>query len=153
CCRRLLDLNPRSLPGNFWLAADLEREGKTAEALAALRLVFFQSFAYRSRSRSVAADLDRLLAAEDKAGRKPDRTFLAAPRWFHLAWHALDNHEYDAAKSHLQEVLEWDPENGPAHEQLATIEARRNDPAAVARHHRKRIDGYRMAMRETPEDA
>ena len=94
CCRRLLDLNPRSVPGNFWLAVCLEREGKTSEALAALRLVFFQNFAHRSRSRLISVELDRLLAAEEKAGRTPDRTFLNAPGGSPAA-HALDDKQLD----------------------------------------------------------
>ena len=153
CCRRLLDLNGRSIPGNFWLAACLDHEGKTSEALAALRIVYCQNFAYRSRSRLISLELDRAFAAEKKAGRAPDRAFLNVPRWFHQAAHALDEKQLDSARTHLQRVLKCDPENGAAHEQMATIEANRGDPAAVALHQRKRIDGYRVALRETPEDA
>jgi tetratricopeptide (TPR) repeat protein len=153
CCRRLLELNPRSVPGNFWLAACLEREGKTSQALAALRLVFFQNYAYRSRSRFIAGELDRLLAAEDMAGRTPDRTFLNAPQWFHSAWHALDDKEYDKAAANLKHVLEWDPGNGAAHEQMATIESALQHPEAAGLHLQKRVDGYRLALRESPDDS
>ena len=52
CCRRLLDLNPRSIPGNFQLAACLMHEEKLAESLAALRIVFFQKFKYKSHTRA-----------------------------------------------------------------------------------------------------
>jgi serine/threonine protein kinase/formylglycine-generating enzyme required for sulfatase activity/Tfp pilus assembly protein PilF len=152
CCRRLLDLNPRSVPGNFWLASCLEREGKTPEALIALRLVFFQKFNYRGRSRSLQDDLIRLLGAEEKAGRKPDRTFLNAPRWFRLARQALDANEPTKARTLLEQVLKWDPDNGVAHEQMATVEAKCNSPALAAMHRGKRIEGYRLALRETPED-
>ena len=94
-----------------------------------------------------------MFAAEEKAGRAPDRAFLNVPRWFHQAAHALDEKQLDSARTNLQAVLKCDPENGAAHEQMATIEANRGDPAAAALHQRKRIDGYRVALRETPEDA
>ncbi len=153
CCRRLLDLNPRSIPGNFWLAVCLEHEGKSSEALAALRVVFCQNFAYRSRNRLLSLELDGVLTAEQKAGRTPDRAFLNVPRWFHHAAHSLDEKQLDSARTDLLEVLKCDPENGAAHEQMATIEAKRGDAAAAALHQQKRIDGYRLALRETPEDA
>jgi tetratricopeptide (TPR) repeat protein len=152
CCHRLLDLNPRSIAGNFWLAECLERDGKTNEALAALRLVFFQSYNYRSRWHTIAGELDRLLAAEDKAGHAPDRSFLNAVQWFQTAWYSLDNKDYDKAAAHLQRVLKWDPDNGLAHEQMATIETRLRHPDAAASHLQKRVDGYRLALRESPDN-
>jgi serine/threonine protein kinase/formylglycine-generating enzyme required for sulfatase activity len=153
CCRRLFDLNPRSLAGNFWLAAYLEKEGKTSEALAALRLVYIQNYAYRTRSRLIAGELQRLLAAETKAGRKPDRAFLNVPRWFQAVSDALDAKQLDKAAAELERILEWDPDNGPAHEQMATIEIARHRPEAAARHRQKRVAGYRQALREAPDNA
>src|SRR5207253_1661612 len=42
CARRLLALNPRSVPGNFWRADEHRRAGRLPEALAALKLAYCQ---------------------------------------------------------------------------------------------------------------
>jgi tetratricopeptide (TPR) repeat protein len=152
CADRLLKRNPRSVPGNFWLAAGLEEEGRLGPALDALKLVYGQRYAYKTRAREVREDLVRVIGKLERTGRSVDRRFLELPRWFRKAKEALDGKDYREAEAQLRMVLEVDPANEVADEEMAQVCAATDRADEAARHRLRRIDSYRTALREDPDN-
>jgi serine/threonine protein kinase/formylglycine-generating enzyme required for sulfatase activity/lipopolysaccharide biosynthesis regulator YciM len=155
CVRQLLQLNPRSVPGNYWKGAMLVRDEKLRQALSAWKLVFFQNPVYRSRGRTHAIykDIRRLLDELDKAGQTVDRAFLEVPKLFMLAETAADRGAHREAEGHLLKVLEFDPESSLAHEGLAEVYTAVGQTDEAAKYQKLRSDAYRAALLEDPINA
>src|SRR5262249_12719444 len=145
----LLQLNPRSVPGNYWKAAVLARDGNAADALAALKLVYFQ----RPTFRQTYDELGRLLGTLERTGQRVDRCFLEVPRLVLEAERALDLKQWSQAEQRLQQVLSLDPDNAVAHEKLGDTYAEMNRPAEAARHRKRRLQAYEIALKEDPKNA
>jgi len=150
CADRLRELNPRSVAGNFWLGMCLERDGKPADGLAALKRAFIQLPAYRTRNRSTRAELIRMLAA---VRTPPDRAFLDVLQTFSRAQRAIEARRYADAEAELKKILADDPDHPFAHEQLADVCDALNRPQEAAAHRQKRVDAYRLELREAPDNA
>jgi tetratricopeptide (TPR) repeat protein len=152
-CERLLALNPRSPSGHFWRAACLRVEKKSLEALAEYRTVWFQSFTFIAGQRNLRDELGDLLEVMKGKNETADLTFLQAPAWFHQASHALDAGKHDEARTLLERVLQWDPENEVAHEQMAMLLEAKGETAEAQKHRERRVVCYRQALRERPDEA
>ena len=151
--RRLLALNPRSQSGNFWAASCLAREGKLVEALATFRTVWFQKFNFGTHARNLGSEMDQVIKALEAQHQTIDKGFIQAPSWFHEASHALDARRLDEARTLLDRLLKWDPENEVAHEQMAMLLDAQDDHASASGHRQRRIDGYRRELTENPDNA
>ena len=155
CSHRLLALNPRSVHGNFWLAKCLHDEQRYGDALDCLRTVYFQKPHYMAANRSLQGEkglMGDMLKHLSEAG-PPARSFLDAEKWFADAHKALDAARYDEAEKLLRRVLDWDPENEVAHEQMAMIKDACEDRAAAKAHRLRRVEGYRRSLTEDPDNA
>ncbi len=162
---RLLALNPRSIPGNYWMAGALHAAAKTpdageyAQALIHSRRTFLQRPRFKVRSSSGEDDtvqgqvVDLLDHIEKGTGLPRAREFLEAEKWFDRAEKAMSAGRHDEAEAILRRVLTLDPDNEVAVEQMATIEDARGNRAEAATYRARRVESYRLAVVENPEDA
>jgi serine/threonine protein kinase/formylglycine-generating enzyme required for sulfatase activity len=156
CAERLLASNPRSIPGNFWMAACYEAEKKPAQALESLKRVFFQKILYKTASRqrpeNIGTLLLRLLDQMDKAGLRPKRDALNVPQWLQQAAAALDLKKYKEAEELLQRVFAEDPDNEVALEEMADLYDATKRVGQAAAYRERRVQAYRLALREIPDN-
>jgi formylglycine-generating enzyme required for sulfatase activity/Tfp pilus assembly protein PilF len=182
CAERLLKLNPRSLPGNYWKAACCQTRGKTADCLAAAKIVYCQNPNYGAISRNLTAQLNQLekelqgfpahrrqvagMMASSPHGPlhvitsfyagppdKVDRSVLQMPRLYQNADSALKAKEYAKAEEELKKILAIDPDNAYAHQKLGEVcEATGRAPEAAALYE-KRIAAFRLQVTEDPGNA
>jgi tetratricopeptide (TPR) repeat protein len=180
---RLLKLNPRSIPGNYWKAASLAKDGKVAAALAAMKVVSCQKPDYRYTARDLKqyiqflgpngflryrTQFGGLFASSSQGslvpiltwlGVKPDPAasvatdFLRIPGLLRRADAAIKMKKYSEAESLLQGVLNLDPENGAAEELLGLLCEATQRLDEARRHFDRRIQDFRAQLREDPGDA
>jgi tetratricopeptide (TPR) repeat protein len=138
------------LAGNFWMGMVLEHDGKPADAMAAFKLAFTQRPAYRTRNRTLRAELLRILAA---AKTSADTSFLNILQWFARAHQAIEAGRPKDAETELRKVLAVDPDHPFDHEQMAEVCDALRRPEEAAAHRMKRREAYRLELREAPDNA
>jgi serine/threonine protein kinase/formylglycine-generating enzyme required for sulfatase activity len=149
CARRLLAKNPRSVVGNFWEGVCLLSEGKNSEALAAFKVAYLQRPAFRT-------SLEYLLQLRghlSPSAAEAEFAFLEVPRMFQQVEKALDENKPADADKLLQKILSLDSENAVAHEKMAEVCKATSRPKEMTQHRLKRIQAYRIGLKEDPENA
>jgi formylglycine-generating enzyme required for sulfatase activity/Tfp pilus assembly protein PilF len=182
CVGNVLLLNPRSVAGNYWLAACLEQEGKLAEALAALKIVYCQQPNFRFTQRNIRQYMQQLgpkgslrhrrqlgsclasvglgtipslcaLALPPDPPLKVDVSFMQVPRLLQSANQALQQKMHSDAETHLRKVLQIDPENLRAHGLLGQVCEATGRREEAMKHYEQRMQASRTALKEEPGDA
>jgi tetratricopeptide (TPR) repeat protein len=145
CAERLLERNPRSVPGNYWISLCLANEGEIDKALAALKLVFCQPHALR--------DGEKVLARFPAAARDPGlREAVEAWPKLERARAAILEKEFATARSLVESVLKIDPQNESANGLMAEIYDHEERPELGKKFAERYAESFRARVTEDPEN-
>ena len=151
CTKRLLQLNPRSVAGNFWKGLYLQSEGDLEGALSALKIAYFQQLKFPRRWQFSTA-LRNVLEELKNAGRPADAEFLNFHSYVQAGNEAMDQQDYPKADKLLKKALAIDPQNRTACELMAqNCEELGLGPDALD-YQKLCAKDYRLLLREDPDD-
>jgi formylglycine-generating enzyme required for sulfatase activity/tRNA A-37 threonylcarbamoyl transferase component Bud32 len=152
CTAKMLQLHPQSIPGHYWQAVLLHRQGQTAEALKALQLVYGRAPNFKPQGRRNPIDLARLLSSVEEKEAALVRNFRQFPRWLAEMRQAMERKSYGRAEELITQLRAVDADHPIALEELALIYEATSRPAEAAKLRERRLELYRMELKENPDD-
>jgi formylglycine-generating enzyme required for sulfatase activity/tRNA A-37 threonylcarbamoyl transferase component Bud32 len=152
CADRLLQRNPRSVPGNYWQAVLLDRAGRGVDAIGPLQRVLGQRTRFAPTTRTPVPIPEGLLV-KLTVSNPSAAAALELPRLF-VEVQAAAAAKKDAETEPLcQKILALDPDNEIAHEEMEILCRRANRISEANRHRDRLLAAYQAQLAENPDNA